>query len=146
MTLHFVLDAQFNSYMVATKVYIDAYIVDFSYKSYEDNSVKIRPLALRAGLLALSMAAPGIITETFGKGVDIEPILKKIPIVCALDLSNMTLVPRNAYALLSYTPMFDPYKVNECDTEHEHLYDYILTTLIDAIHDLMGRRTSERLM
>ena len=106
---------------------VSADIVNVSFKSYEDNSVRIRTLTLRAALGAISRIAPGFINKYFKNGYDLQPIIAGIPILCRFDLSKFTVVPRNAYALVSYTPQFDHQGKEKCDTDAQgDLFDYLM--------------------
>ena len=106
---------------------VSADTIDVSFKSYEDNSVRIKTFTLKAALLAISIAAPGQINNYFKNGYDLRPVISRIPILCRFDLSQLTVVPRNAYALVSYSPQFDHQGKEKCDTDAQgDLFDYLM--------------------
>ena len=67
--------------------YLNCDTVRVALKSYEDNSVKIKTLGLKAALVAFSLSAPGKINDKLASGVSIEKWISKIPIICMLNLS-----------------------------------------------------------
>lgn len=106
--MHLDLNAEFDAFIIPiTKLYLVADTFELSYKYHEDATVEIKTRLLKIALLGFSVEAPVWLNHKFNGGVSLEPYLRKIPIICLLNLSQFSLVPRNEYAILSYTPVFE---------------------------------------
>ena len=113
--MHFSLDAQFNADVAMYALfYFDAEKIVLSFQYYNDSSVDIDIDSIIEACQSITERAPDWMNQKYGK-VSLQPLINQIPFICLLDLTSLTIYPRNGYALLSYTPRFD-LGYNTCET------------------------------